>query len=135
MTKLLEGKSAIIYGGGGAIGGGVARTFAREGAQVFLVGRTREPLDQVASEITSAGGAAQVAVLDAPSSGSVLEIQRGSGSVHRKRRARTARPGSRQLPRRWSCVLHRRLGPRGIDHFVLYQLTDGAAIADSVLEP
>ncbi len=64
MTKLLEGKSAIIYGGGGAIGGGVARTFAREGAQVFLVGRTREPLEQVASEITSAGGAAEVAVLD-----------------------------------------------------------------------
>ena len=65
MTKLLEGKSAIIYGGGGGIGSGVARTFAREGAQVFLVGRTREPLDQVATEITSAGGAAQVAVLDA----------------------------------------------------------------------
>ena len=53
MTKLLEGRSAIIYGGGGAIGGGVARTFAREGAQVFLVGRTREALDQVAGEITS----------------------------------------------------------------------------------
>ena len=49
MTKLLEGKSAIIYGGGGGIGGGVARTFAREGAQVFLVGRTREALDQVAT--------------------------------------------------------------------------------------
>lgn len=64
MTKLLEGKSAIIYGGGGGIGSGVARTFAREGAQVFLVGRTREPLDQVATEITSGGGAAQVAVLD-----------------------------------------------------------------------
>ena len=64
MTKLLEGKSAIIYGGGGGIGSGVARTFAREGARVFLVGRTREPLDQVATEIASAGGAAHVAVLD-----------------------------------------------------------------------
>jgi NAD(P)-dependent dehydrogenase (short-subunit alcohol dehydrogenase family) len=37
---LLENKNAIIYGGGGAIGGGVARTFAREGARVFLAGRT-----------------------------------------------------------------------------------------------
>ncbi len=64
MTKLLDGKSAIIYGGGGGIGGGVARTFAREGAHVFLVGRTKEPLDQVAAEITAAGGAAEVAVLD-----------------------------------------------------------------------
>jgi len=42
---LLKGKNAIIYGGGGSIGGAVACAFAREGAKVFLVGRTREPLD------------------------------------------------------------------------------------------
>src|SRR5438094_10281774 len=65
MTELLQGKTAIIYGGGGGIGGGVARTFAREGAQVFLVGRTREKLDAVAKDITSAGGSAEVAVVDA----------------------------------------------------------------------
>jgi NAD(P)-dependent dehydrogenase (short-subunit alcohol dehydrogenase family) len=29
---LLENKNAIVYGAGGEIGGGVARTFAREGA-------------------------------------------------------------------------------------------------------
>src|SRR5438105_6568733 len=65
MTELLEGKAAIIYGGGGGIGGGVARTFAREGATVFLAGRTREPLDAVAQDITAAGGSADVAVVDA----------------------------------------------------------------------
>src|SRR6266508_2752674 len=65
MTELLEGKTAIIYGAGGAIGGGVARTFAREGATVFLVGRTREKLDAVAKDITAAGGSAEVAVVDA----------------------------------------------------------------------
>ena len=65
MSKLLEGKNAIIYGGGGGIGGGVARTFAREGARVFLVGRTRDKLDAVANEITASGGSADVAVLDA----------------------------------------------------------------------
>jgi len=62
---LLENKNAIIYGAGGAIGGGVARTFAREGATVFLVGRTREKLDAVAKDITAAGGSAEVAVVDA----------------------------------------------------------------------
>src|SRR5919107_1294197 len=36
MKVLLEGKNAIIYGAGGGIGGGVARTFAREGARVIL---------------------------------------------------------------------------------------------------
>src|SRR5438552_10671337 len=62
---LLENKNAIIYGAGGQIGSGVARTFAREGATVFLVGRTREKLDAVAKDITSAGGSAEVAVVDA----------------------------------------------------------------------
>jgi NAD(P)-dependent dehydrogenase (short-subunit alcohol dehydrogenase family) len=65
VSKLLEGKNAIIYGGGGGIGGGVARTFAREGARVFLVGRTRDRLDAVANEVTASGGLAEVAVFDA----------------------------------------------------------------------
>src|SRR5438445_3287051 len=65
MAGLLDGKTAIIYGGGGGIGGGVARTFAREGARVFLAGRSREKLDAVAEDITSAGGSAHVAVVDA----------------------------------------------------------------------
>ena len=37
---MLEGKNAIVYGGGGAIGGAAARAFGREGARVFLAGRT-----------------------------------------------------------------------------------------------
>lgn len=62
---LLENKNAIIYGAGGGIGSGVAARFAREGARVFLAGRTRAPLDKVAGEITAAGGRAEVAVVDA----------------------------------------------------------------------
>ena len=64
MTGLLEGKNAIIYGGAGGIGDGVARTFAREGAAVFLVGRTEAKLREVADKIASAGGRAYVATLD-----------------------------------------------------------------------
>jgi len=71
MTELLEGKTAIIYGAGGGIGGGVARTFAREGASVFLVGRTRAKLDALAKDIKSAGGLAEVAELDALDEGEV----------------------------------------------------------------
>jgi NAD(P)-dependent dehydrogenase (short-subunit alcohol dehydrogenase family) len=62
---LLTNKNAIIYGAGGNIGSGVARTFAREGARVFLAGRTRDKLDALAREITSAGGLAEVALVDA----------------------------------------------------------------------
>jgi NAD(P)-dependent dehydrogenase (short-subunit alcohol dehydrogenase family) len=62
---LLENKNVVIYGAGGAIGRGVAATFAREGARVFLTGRSRPPLDTLAEAITAAGGAAEVAVVDA----------------------------------------------------------------------
>ncbi len=62
---LLEGKNAVIYGGGGAIGGAVARAFAREGARVFLAGRTLESLEEVAGEIRSSGGVAETAQVDA----------------------------------------------------------------------
>ena len=61
---LLENKNAVIYGGGGAIGGAVARVFAREGARVFLAGRTQSKLDAVAADIAAAGGRAETARLD-----------------------------------------------------------------------
>ena len=48
---LLEQKTAVIYGAGGAIGSAVARAFAREGARVYLAGRTRPPLEALAREI------------------------------------------------------------------------------------
>ncbi len=48
---LLENKIAVIYGAGGAVGSVVTRTFAREGAKVFMVGRTARTLDAVAKDI------------------------------------------------------------------------------------
>jgi len=62
---LLENKNAVIYGAGGSIGGAVARAFAREGARVFLAGRTREKFEEVAEDIRSAGGGVESAQVDA----------------------------------------------------------------------
>jgi len=62
---LLDHKVAVIYGAGGSIGGAVARAFAREGAQVFLAGRTQAKLDTVAEAIRANGGVAHTAVVDA----------------------------------------------------------------------
>jgi 3-oxoacyl-[acyl-carrier protein] reductase len=39
---LLANKNTVIYGAAGSMGGAVARAFAREGATVFLTGRTLE---------------------------------------------------------------------------------------------
>ncbi len=62
---LLEDKNAVIYGGGGSIGGAVGRALAREGARVFLAGRTLTRLEEVAEEIRSTGGIAETAQVDA----------------------------------------------------------------------
>jgi 3-oxoacyl-[acyl-carrier protein] reductase len=62
---LLEDKNAVIYGGGGSIGGAVARAFARKGAKVHLAGRTQAKLDKVAEGIRAEGGMAETAQVDA----------------------------------------------------------------------
>jgi NAD(P)-dependent dehydrogenase (short-subunit alcohol dehydrogenase family) len=60
----LKNKNAIIYGAGGAVGGAVARAFAREGANVFLAGRTLDHVQAVANDIGEAAQAAEVDALD-----------------------------------------------------------------------
>lgn len=62
---LLEHKVALIHGGSGAIGGAVARAFAREGARVYLAGRGRAKLERVAADIAAGGGHADIATVDA----------------------------------------------------------------------
>ena len=62
---MLTDKVAVIYGAGGAIGGAIARAFAREGCRVFLTGRTLAPVELVAKQIVSGGGSADAAEVDA----------------------------------------------------------------------
>jgi NAD(P)-dependent dehydrogenase (short-subunit alcohol dehydrogenase family) len=71
MDMLLKNKNAVIYGGGGAIGGAVARVFAREGASVFIAGQTQASLDAVAADITAAGGTVETSLVDAFDQGAV----------------------------------------------------------------
>jgi NAD(P)-dependent dehydrogenase (short-subunit alcohol dehydrogenase family) len=85
MEMLLEKKNAVIYGAGGAIGGAVAHAFAREGARVFLAGRTLTSLEAVAKKISNAGGVAEVAQVDALDEQVVesylSEVARKAGSI------------------------------------------------------
>ena len=59
--RSLENKNAVIHGAGGAIGGAIAR----EGARVFLAGRSLGKLEAVAKDVAAAGGVAETARVDA----------------------------------------------------------------------
>lgn len=82
---LLAGKRAVIYGAAGAIGGAVSRAFAREGAQLFLAGRTFDKVDALAGELSQAGVSATPAAVDALDRAAVEkhldEVVRASGAI------------------------------------------------------
>lgn len=68
---LLNGKTALITGGGRGIGREIALTFARQGARIAVAARTSEQVEQVAREI---GNGAIALVCDVSDSESVTRM-------------------------------------------------------------
>jgi 3-oxoacyl-[acyl-carrier protein] reductase len=65
MFTSLKGRSVIVTGGSKGIGKGIARTFAREGADVLIAGRDEGTLSAVADELSSdAGSRVETTVCD-----------------------------------------------------------------------
>src|SRR6266508_6400106 len=62
---MLKDKVAVIYGAGSAFVCAVARSFASEGADLFLTGRSLAPVEVVATDVVAAGGSAEAAEVDA----------------------------------------------------------------------
>lgn len=54
----LQGKTAVVTGGYGVLGGSIARGLARAGARVALLGRSREKSEALATEIRESGAEA-----------------------------------------------------------------------------
>ncbi len=61
---LLEGRVAIVTGGGGEIGSAIARRFAAEGAAVLVADISRDKAEMIVADITAKGGRAAAHQLD-----------------------------------------------------------------------
>lgn len=81
MAGRLEGKVAIITGGGGAMGGAQARLFASEGAAVCAADVNLEAAQKVAAEVETAGGNAIAAQLDVRDADAWDEVVRRTEDV------------------------------------------------------
>jgi NAD(P)-dependent dehydrogenase (short-subunit alcohol dehydrogenase family) len=64
LSGRLDARTAIVTGGGRGIGRAIAGAFAAEGAEVLVVGRRPEPLQQTVAEIEAAGGVARAQSCD-----------------------------------------------------------------------
>jgi NAD(P)-dependent dehydrogenase (short-subunit alcohol dehydrogenase family) len=64
IARRFEGKNVIVTGAGQGIGRAIVERFAVEGAEVLLVGRRRDPLEQAVREVEAAGGRALSHVAD-----------------------------------------------------------------------
>ena len=70
----LQGKVAIVTGGGRGIGEAIALAFAREGAELTIASRTETQLEQVAAQIRKMGGQVQVIRTDVSNQDDVARL-------------------------------------------------------------
>lgn len=63
-TGMLDGKTAVIFGGSGAVGSAVAKVMARESARVFIGGINPDRLEQAARDIRASGHSVETFVVD-----------------------------------------------------------------------
>lgn len=84
MAGKLEGKIAVITGGGSGIGRAIAKLYAKEGATSIICGRTEPKLANVVDEITQAGGKAEYYVCDVCDNDAVIAMFKAIGEEHER---------------------------------------------------
>jgi NAD(P)-dependent dehydrogenase (short-subunit alcohol dehydrogenase family) len=84
-SGILAGRVALVTGGGSGIGEGIAVRLAEQGADVALLGRTREKLEKVAERIRALGRKALVCPADVREydqvEGAVQAVRTGLGKL------------------------------------------------------
>jgi NAD(P)-dependent dehydrogenase (short-subunit alcohol dehydrogenase family) len=74
MSRLLEGRSALVTGGGAGIGRATALAMAREGALVAVADRDGEAAGRTVALINAAGGQAMSLAVDVTDAGQVARM-------------------------------------------------------------
>jgi NAD(P)-dependent dehydrogenase (short-subunit alcohol dehydrogenase family) len=74
MTKLFEGKVALVTGASRGIGAATAKALAAQGAHVIITARTAKDLEAVEDAIFNAGGNATIAPLDLTDGDSIARL-------------------------------------------------------------
>ena len=80
MTKVFEGKLALVTGASRGIGAAAAESLAREGAHVVLTARTAAGLEEVEERIHAAGSSATIAPLDLTDGDSIARLAQAISS-------------------------------------------------------
>lgn len=73
-NHLLDGRVAVITGGGDGIGGAISRLFARHGALVEIAERDAERAERAVADIEAAGGTARAHVVDVTTEDGVAQL-------------------------------------------------------------
>ncbi len=74
MTKMFEGKVALVTGASRGIGAATAQALALQGAHVIITARTAKDLEAVEDAIFAAGGSATIAPLDLTDGDSIARL-------------------------------------------------------------
>ena len=73
-NRLLDGRVAVVTGGGDGIGGAISRLFARHGAVVEVADIDRERAERTVGDIEGEGGAARAHVVDVTDEADVARL-------------------------------------------------------------
>jgi len=76
----LDGRTAVVIGGTGVLGGSICEGLASAGAMVVVAGRSEERGKERAAAIQQAGGKAEFCQVDALSRDSLAELMRAAST-------------------------------------------------------
>ena len=84
MNRKLENKVAVVTGGSAGIGLGAAKSFAAEGARVFITGRRQSELDKAVTTIEGSVTAIQGDTSNLADIDRIYQTREDAGRSHRR---------------------------------------------------